>query len=60
VEGKKYLVGDIDTASVVSIFPMIGVGFLSYPNISSWPGFTNSKFVWKFDEKEGYIRTCFE
>ncbi|MDO9182747.1 MAG: glutathione S-transferase family protein [Bacteriovorax sp.] len=42
--GKKYLagdqftIGDINTASVVSICPMIGVDLATYPNISGWLG----------------------
>jgi glutathione S-transferase len=42
--GKKYLagnqftVGDINSASVVSICPMIGIDFTDYPNIKSWLG----------------------
>ena len=42
--GKKYLVGDkftiadINTASVVSICPMIGVDLKTYPNIEGWLG----------------------
>jgi glutathione S-transferase len=42
--GKKYLIGDhftiadINTASVVSICPMIGVDLQTYPNIQGWLG----------------------
>ena len=44
LNGKKYLtgnnftIGDINTASVVSICPMIGVELKTYPNIEGWLG----------------------
>jgi glutathione S-transferase len=44
LNGKKYLVGeqftvaDINTASVVSICPMIGVDLTSYSNLNTWLG----------------------
>jgi glutathione S-transferase len=34
--GTEFTVGDINTASVVSICPMIGVDFTDYPHIKSW------------------------
>lgn len=44
LSGKKYLIGnqftlaDINTASVASICPLIGVDLSAYPNITSWLG----------------------
>jgi glutathione S-transferase len=44
LENKKYLVGnqftlaDLNTASVASICPMIGVNLTEYPNITNWLG----------------------
>ena len=44
LEGKKYLtgnqftIGDINTASVVSICPMIGVDLKTYSNVNAWLG----------------------
>ncbi len=34
--GNQFTVGDINTASVVSICPMIGVDFTDYPHIKNW------------------------
>ncbi len=34
--GNQFTVGDINTASVVSICPMIGVDFTEYPHIKNW------------------------
>lgn len=44
LEGKKYLVGnqftlaDLNTATVISICPMIGEDLTKYPNVKSWLG----------------------
>ena len=44
LEGKKYLVGnqftlaDLNTATVVSICPMVGEDLSNYPNVKSWLG----------------------
>ncbi len=34
--GNQFTIGDINTASVVSICPMMGVDLDAYPNIKSW------------------------
>jgi glutathione S-transferase len=34
--GNQFTVGDINTASVVNICPMIGVDFTDYPHIKNW------------------------
>lgn len=34
--GDQFTIGDINTASVASICPMLGVDFGAYPNINSW------------------------
>jgi glutathione S-transferase len=34
--GNQFTIGDINTASVVSICPMMGVDLEAYPNITSW------------------------
>jgi glutathione S-transferase len=36
--GNQFTIGDINTASVVSICPMMGVDLGAYPNIKSWLG----------------------
>ncbi len=36
--GNQFTIGDINTASVVSICPMIGIDFGPYPNIKAWLG----------------------
>ena len=36
VAGNQFTIGDINTASVVSICPMIGIDFADYPNIKNW------------------------
>jgi glutathione S-transferase len=36
LSGSQFTIGDINTASVVSICPMIGINFTDYPNIKSW------------------------
>lgn len=36
--GDKFTIGDINTASVVSICPMIGVDLKNYSNINGWLG----------------------
>jgi len=47
--GKKYLarnqftIGDINTASVVSIAPMMGIDLGAYPNIKNWLGAMNER-----------------
>lgn len=49
LENRKYLagnvftIGDINTASVVSICPMIGINFNDYPHISKWLGTINER-----------------
>jgi glutathione S-transferase len=34
--GSQFTIGDINTASVVSICPMLGIDFTDYPNIKNW------------------------
>lgn len=36
--GNLFTIGDINTASVVSICPMLGVDLSAYPNINAWMG----------------------
>lgn len=36
LSGSQFTIGDINTASVVSICPMIGINFSDYPNLKSW------------------------
>ena len=36
--GNQFTIGDINTASVVSICPMMGVDLGAYPNIKNWLG----------------------
>jgi glutathione S-transferase len=36
--GNQFTIGDINTASVVSICPMIGVDLGAFPNIKNWLG----------------------
>jgi glutathione S-transferase len=36
--GNQFTIGDINTATVVSICPMMGVDLGAYPNIKSWLG----------------------
>jgi glutathione S-transferase len=38
VAGNEFTLGDINTASVVSICPMIGVDLGAFPNIKNWLG----------------------
>lgn len=41
--GNQFTIGDINTASVVSICPMMGVDLGAYPNIKSWLGAINDR-----------------
>jgi glutathione S-transferase len=36
LSGSQFTIGDINTASVVSICPMLGIDFTDYPNIKNW------------------------
>lgn len=38
LSGNEFTIGDINTASVVTICPMIGINLEEYPNINSWLG----------------------
>ena len=41
--GNQFTIGDINTASVVSICPMMGVDLGAYPNIQSWLGIISDR-----------------
>lgn len=43
VSGDHFTIGDINTASVVSICPMIGVEFTDYPHIKNWLNSMNER-----------------
>ncbi len=36
LSGENFTIGDINTASVVSICPMIGIDLKDYPNVNNW------------------------
>ncbi len=36
LSGENFTIGDINTASVVSICPMIGIDLAEYPNVNNW------------------------
>ena len=36
--GNEFTLGDINTSSVISICPMIGIDLGTYPNIKNWLG----------------------
>lgn len=43
LSGNQFTIGDINTASVVSICPMIGIDFTDYPHVKNWLNSMNER-----------------